>query len=59
MSHQLNKIYQEQLVMVGVPLSKAEQAAQNMTSEQLRLIGEIWADWATILGHHDKKEKNY
>ena len=49
MSHQLNRIYQEQLLMVGVPLSKAEQAAQNMTPEQLIIIGEIWADWGTVL----------
>ena len=53
MSRQLKKIYQAELIRVGVPLLKAEQAAQNITAEQLRLIGEIWEDWATILGNHD------
>ena len=55
MSHKLKKIYQAQLIRVGIPLSRAEEAAQNVTLNQLRVIGEIWADWATILAHHEQE----
>lgn len=58
MLRQLKKIYQAELIRVGVPLPKAEQAAQNITSEQLRLIGEIWADWAKVINSFDTKTKS-
>ena len=49
MSQNLKEKYKSQLIKVGVPLFKAEQAAQTLTLEQLKIIGEIWPDWAKIL----------
>ncbi len=58
MSPKLKEIYQAQLVRVGVSLSKAEQAAQNVTANELKLIGEIWQDWANVLSEHQGKKAN-
>lgn len=44
----LKQSYQEQLVRAGVPLNKAEQAAKILTLEELRMISEIWPEWANI-----------
>lgn len=45
----LKQLYQQQLVKAGVPPQKATQAAESLTLEELRLIGEIWLDWGIIL----------
>jgi hypothetical protein len=58
MSHKLKTIYQAQLMKMGISLSQAEQAAQNLTTEQFKLIAEIWEDWATILAHHEPENQN-
>lgn len=42
----LEESYKNQLIGAGVSFLKAEQAARLMTWEELRLIGEIWPDWA-------------
>ncbi len=42
----LEESYKNQLIGAGVGFRKAEQAARLMTWEELRLIGEIWPEWA-------------
>jgi hypothetical protein len=65
---QLKQIYLEQLMKVGVAQSKAEQAANNLTIQQLKMIGEIWEEWFLILNRspdepesssHERHEKNF
>jgi hypothetical protein len=41
--------YREELIKAGVCPTKAEQAAQAVTSQELILIGEIWGQWAAVL----------
>ena len=49
MSDELKKLYQQQLVRVGISSSRAQQAAQNLTLEQLIIVGQIWSDWSDTL----------
>lgn len=65
---QLKQIYLEQLMKVGVAQSKAEQAANNLTIQQLKMIGEIWEEWFLILNRspdepecssYERHEKNF
>jgi len=42
----LEESYKNQLIGAGVNLYEAEQAARLLTWEELRLIGEIWPEWA-------------
>ncbi|ACK72962.1 hypothetical protein PCC7424_4600 [Gloeothece citriformis PCC 7424] len=47
--HKLIKSYREQLIKSGVDPSKAEKASQNLDQEKLRIISEIWSEWATTV----------
>ncbi len=45
----LNQLYCEQLLKVGVTPQKAEYAAKILTREELQLIREVWSEWATTV----------
>lgn len=45
-TEKLEQSYKDQLVKAGVDFQRAEQAAKNLTWEQLQLISEIWLEWA-------------
>jgi len=45
-TQKLENSYKDQLVKAGVAPHRAEQAAKNLTKEQLQLISEIWPEWA-------------
>lgn len=47
-TEKLKQFYKEQLVRAGVDFHKAEQAVSNMTGEELKLIHDIWSDWAVV-----------
>jgi hypothetical protein len=51
----LEHSYRDQLVKAGVAFHKAEQAAKSLTSEQLKLIGEIWPEWAVTFSQAEVK----
>lgn len=42
------KSYQEQLIKAGVEPIKAEIASKNLDRDKLRIISEIWSDWALV-----------
>lgn len=44
----LQELFQNQLVKVGVETNKAERAAKTLSVDELRLIGDIWPEWADI-----------
>ncbi|MBE9181120.1 hypothetical protein IQ268_21395 [Oculatella sp. LEGE 06141] len=45
----LKQSYEEQLVKAGVEPQRAMEVAASITTEELALIGEIWADWAEVV----------
>ena len=45
---QIKQFYKEQLIKKGVDCQKAELAASNLTTDELRLISEIWSEWGII-----------
>jgi hypothetical protein len=45
----LQNSYRNELIKAGVSPQKAEQAAMSMSSEELIMIAEIWAQWAVVL----------
>lgn len=55
-SIRLKKSYQKQLVRAGVPPQRARQAAASLTVEQLKLISDIWPEWAII--YSNTKDEN-
>lgn len=52
-TEKLKQLYKNQLIRAGVDSHKAEQAAQNLTGEELQLICEIWSDWAVALAEKE------
>jgi len=51
-AEKLKRSYQKQLIKAGVEPQRATQAATTMTLEELRLIGEIWQEWAQTSHFH-------
>ena len=48
---QIKQFYKEQLIKKGVDCQKAELAASNLTNlttDELRIISEIWSEWGLI-----------
>lgn len=43
---QLKHSYQQKLVQAGIESHRIEAAVKNITIEELRLISEIWSQWA-------------
>lgn len=54
----LKQSYQEQLVKAGVEPQRAMEAAELVTPEELRIIGEIWADWADCVRRASSKRSS-
>lgn len=48
-TEKLKQSYKKQLLKAGVDPHKAEQAAMNLTREELKLIHQIWPEWAAAL----------
>lgn len=44
-TERLKQSYRNQLIKAGIAPHRAEQAADTLTPEELRLIGEIWPEW--------------
>lgn len=47
-TEKLEQSYKDQLVKAGVDFHRAEQAAKILSREELKLIGEIWPEWAAV-----------
>lgn len=45
----LQQSYYNELIKVGVCPQKAEQAAMSMSQTELKMIAEIWSQWAVVL----------
>ncbi len=43
----LKQAYRDQLVQVGVNVQKATAASQELSRNDLQMIGEIWPEWAS------------
>jgi hypothetical protein len=46
----LQHSYYNELIKSGVCPEKAKQAAISMSNEELKMIAEIWIQWAVVLG---------
>lgn len=45
----LQQSYYHELIKAGVCPKKAQQAAMSMSNEELKMIAEIWIQWAVVL----------
>ena len=54
----LKQSYKNQLVRAGVDHHKAEQAVEDMTSEDLQLIQEVWSDWILVSPQTENDSSN-
>lgn len=45
----LQHSYYNELIKAGVCPKKAQQAAMSMSREELKMIAEIWLQWAVVL----------
>lgn len=55
----LKQSYKNQLVRAGVDHHKAEQAIEDMTSEELQLIQEVWSDWVLVSPQIENDRSNW
>lgn len=46
-TEKLKQAYRDQLIQMGVNFNKATQASEELTRNELQLIGEIWPEWAS------------
>lgn len=53
----IKQSYKNQLVRAGVDHHKAEKAVEDMTSEDLQLIQEVWSDWV-LVSHQTENDKS-
>jgi hypothetical protein len=54
---QSKALYKNLLIQVGVSTTKAEEASQSITFDDMRLISEIWPDWQAIFPYSAKASK--
>lgn len=50
--------YREQLIKAGVEPLKAEEASKNINQDQLRIISEIWSEWAHVFSQLESNLTN-
>lgn len=52
---ELERSYRDELIKVGIESHRAEQAAKNLSWEQLLLISDIWLEWTPTFSQVEDK----